>query len=64
MDMYGGGGRGIARCRKSIHMSPDVYDDVVSTNAEFHPKHFTLHPRLRARHDTSNSTLQSIYQPI
>ena len=27
MDMHGGG-RGVARCRKSIHISPDVYDDV------------------------------------
>ena len=28
MDMHGRGGRGIAKCRKSIHMSPDVYNDI------------------------------------
>ena len=28
MDMYGGGSRDFARCRNSIHISSDVYDDV------------------------------------
>ena len=28
MDMHGTGGWGIARCGKSIHMSPDVDDDI------------------------------------
>ena len=23
-----GGGWGVARCRKSVHMGPDVYDDI------------------------------------
>ena len=28
MDMHGTEGQAIARCRKSIHMSPDVNDDI------------------------------------
>ena len=27
MDIHGTEGQAIARCRKSVHMSPDVYDD-------------------------------------
>ena len=28
MDMHGRGSRGIAKCSKSIYMSPDVYNDI------------------------------------
>ena len=28
MDIHGTEGRANARCRKSVHMSPDVYDDI------------------------------------
>ena len=28
MDMHGTEGQAIARCRKSVHMSPDVNDDI------------------------------------
>ena len=45
MDMHGGD-RGVARCRKSIHMSPDVYDGG-STQADFPPNHSKLRPRSR-----------------
>ena len=28
MDIHGTKGQAIARSRKSVHMSPDVYDDI------------------------------------
>ena len=28
MDMHGRGGQGIARCIMSVHMSPDVNDNI------------------------------------
>ena len=57
MDLHGTESRRIVRCRKSIHMSPDVYDDISTLYSK-------LRHRLRARHVTSNPTLQSPHQTI
>ena len=62
MDMLGGRIRGLQDAespstRVQMFMTTSVQTD-------FHPKHSKLRPRLGARHDTANPTLQSHYQPI